>query len=51
MRRVKRWLSLAALAVIALASIAGCAAGKTEPPGISGNTVPSTTAATSSSSS
>jgi hypothetical protein len=50
MRRVTRWLSLAVLAAISLATVAGCAAGKPEPPGISGNPLPSTTTTTTTSS-
>ena len=49
MPRVTRWLSLAALVAICMATVAGCAAGKTEPPGISGN-LPTTTTTTPSSS-
>jgi hypothetical protein len=50
MRRVTRWLLLAALAAISFATMVGCAAGKTEPSGISGNPLPSTTTTTTSSS-
>jgi len=50
MRRVTWWLSLMALAAISLATLAGCAQGKTERPGISGNPLPSTTTTTSTSS-
>jgi len=48
MRRVMRWLSLAALVLVILA---GCAAQKNPAPGISGNPLPSTTSTTAAASS
>ena len=48
MRRVTRWLSLGAVAAASVVGVAACAS-KTEPPGISGDQLPSTTTTTTTS--
>jgi hypothetical protein len=47
MRRVTRWLSLAAVAAISVVTFTACAAPKVENPGLTGNPLPTTTTTTS----